>query len=772
MAELTPEEIRLEQERLELLQKQNEAVRDLTAAYNTLGKLKGKLSEPDKEAINLAKILTNISGEVEKSINRRLSGSATAKDLAKQLNQLTLDKSLLDKKSSDIEDKINTDRATAFTKAVKAATEERNLRNDLRTAEGRLNSLIAARNAAEVAGNANAVNHLTKLIKSNEYNIKLKEQAIDKVVKEKEVQKELVKALDKEKEAHEQIKKQLDEEISKTKEAKKLMELKEPLNVLKENIKNTFKPFTELFTLVGIFKSLIDAALRFNKISVEIGKNIGYGKDQANRVATSIKNIAQDSNNVNVTLKNAAEAMTQLNEATGLVTEYSADALKTQIMLTKQFGLTGEEAAGIYKYSILTGKASSQINKEMVGAFVATRNQLRVGVPFKATIAEAAKISGQLAANLQNNPAIITAAVVQAKALGTTLEQTQKQGESLLNWESSIENELKAELITGQQLNLERARAAALVGDQVTVAQELANQGMTLNKFQNMNVIAQKSFAEALGLSADELANQLKMQQMAIEQGKSLAQITEEEALQAEKRQGIQDKFNAAVEKLQDFFGNLLAGPLGQFLEFLTKSLDYITAIGVGLLTWQVTSKAVAFYEGITAMQKQKQISFGAALLAQSRTALGISTAKATADTVSGTALSFGTLLPIILGAGATIYSLLSSFSKGDDVASMGGYGKRMLLEKGSITALNDNDNLYATTNTLQSSRRGGGGSSNTDAHMAAIVERMDNHYNKLNEMASKPSIALIDGKDPFAKNMGSIPTLGMTQASNTHPFA
>ena len=63
----------------------------------------------------------------------------------------------------------------------------------------------------------------------------------------------------------------------------------------------------------------------------------------------------------------------------------------------------------------------------MVGAFVATRNSLKVGVPFKAAIAEAAKVSGALASSFQNNPARITAAVVQAKALGTTLEQTTKQ---------------------------------------------------------------------------------------------------------------------------------------------------------------------------------------------------------------------------------------------------------------------------------------------------------------------------------------------------------
>ena len=202
--------------------------------------------------------------------------------------------------------------------------------------------------------------------------------------------------------------------------------------------------------------------------------------------------------------------MNELNTATGGVAEYSADALETQIMLTKQLGLSGEEAAGIYKFSVLTGKASSQVNDEMAAAFANTRNLVKGSANFKTTMAEVAKVSGQLAINFKNNPAALTAAIVQAQKLGTTLEQTKNQGEALLNFESSIENELKAELLTGQQMNLERARAAALMGDQATVMKELANQGMTLEKFQNMNVIAQKSFAEALGLSADQLSEQLR----------------------------------------------------------------------------------------------------------------------------------------------------------------------------------------------------------------------------------------------------------------------
>jgi hypothetical protein len=96
-----------------------------------------------------------------------------------------------------------------------------------------------------------------------------------------------------------------------------------------------------------------------------------------------------------------------------------------------------------------------------------------------------------------------------------------------------------------------------------------------------MNVLAQQSFAAAIGLSSDQLADQLRLQKLAVESGKSLAQVTEEEAIEAQKRQDIQSKFNAAIEKLQDLIGNLVAGPLGGFLDVITKILSHTTALKV-----------------------------------------------------------------------------------------------------------------------------------------------------------------------------------------------
>jgi len=462
----------------------------------------------------------------------------------------------------------------------------------------------------------------------------------------------------------------------------------------------------DMFTLASIFKIILDSALGFNKASVEIGKNLGYGADQADRVTNNIVNAARGSENLNFTLANAAAAMSELNASIGLVAEYSADTLETQIMLTKQFGLQADEAAGIYKFSVLTGKSASETNKAMVSAFVAARNQFKVGANFKQVMAEAAKVSGQLAANLGYNPDRITKAVVAMKAFGTTLEQTKAQGEALLNFESSLEAELKAELLTGQAINLERARAAALAGDQVKLAEELANQGMTLEKFQKMNVLAQKSYSEALGLSADQLSEQLQKQKLAVESGKSLAQLTEEEALEAQKRQNIQDQFNAAMLKLQDIIGGLVAGPLGMMLSVLSDALSLIGKIVAGI-----------------------------------QSVLGSGLTKVLLGTITG--LAVGGPVGALVGGIAGI----ASAAIADDMV---GYGARTLVTPDGPIALNNNDTVIAGTNLFKGDdvmsfgkgalRLGGGN---------------DELIAKLDQIASRPAVAYIQGERPFADTLG-----------------
>jgi hypothetical protein len=417
-------------------------------------------------------------------------------------------------------------------------------------------------------------------------------------------------------------------------------------------------PVTQLTILLKIANFFFKAALNANAQAVELGKQLGYGTERADEFREKMVAIESSSNNLNVTTANLTQAFGELVKSTGFAYEFTADQLETQIKLTKQVGLQADEAAQVQRYAALSGKSSEETYRSFVRGLTTARNQLKVGIDFRSTLAEAVKVSGQLAANLGYNPERIAKAVVTMKALGTTLEDTKSQAESLLNFESSIENELKAELLTGQALNLERARALALQGDMAGVANELANQGMTAAKFSKMNVLAQNAYAQSLGTTSDKLSEQLRKREEAVKSGKSLQQINEEEAAQALERQSVQDKFNAAVEKLQSLFGNLMAGPLGSFLDLLSGALNIINYMATPL-------KIIGgIFLGIKATQlainASKRISLGLDIASKGENMIAANMGLATiASKRTQTALEKESLLTRIAGNAQLLFSLI-----------------------------------------------------------------------------------------------------------------
>jgi len=533
----------------------------------------------------------------------------------------------------------------ALTKSLDSASlTSRKLGLEQNSLQARLNALVIANNKGYVSGFITKKASLEKQIDENLQQQLLNEKVTDYLNK---------------------IGNAVETEKKLTEEKKKQNSLADAYKKKQEELLNTY------LSEVAIFKFIIDGALRFNKASVDIGKNLGYGADKANDVAFSLLKSAQNSNNLNVTTANQLEAYGQLIAATGAFTGNVEEAVNTQIVLTKQFKLTAEEAAGIYQYSILTGKSSADVVKNMASVFANTRNTLRSNAAFTVTMAEASKVSGELAANLQNNPDAIIKAVVQAKAFGTSLEQTKAQGDKLLDFESSISSQLKAQLLTGESLNLERARAAALSGDQIALAQELNNQGMTLNKFENMNVLAKRAYAEAIGLTSDQLSDQLKKQQISIEQGKSLSQITAEEALEAGERQNIQERFNAAVLKLQDIFGNIVAGPLGVFLDGLTKALPLVTTLAAIFGTIYAVNKGIVAVETIQAALASANLAKQAAMNVSATEELGVRIGIATAAVIANPFLLIGGIAAAA-GIAGLIYNSVKTpaFANGGIVTS------------------------------------------------------------------------------------------------------
>ena len=277
---------------------------------------------------------------------------------------------------------------------------------------------------------------------------------------------------------------------------------------LGKGISNAFKSPTVI--IGGIIKLLSELDSRL----VKAQKTLNLNNAEVMEYHKGLEAAADASNNINVTSKSLNEAQMELTKNLGISNQFSNSMKEDFVVLTKQYKLSNEAAAGLTKQSILMGQGTKKTadNAALTGV-----NMLRakgINVSFQKMLEQTSKVTGQVAANLNNNPEAIARAIAAATELGTTLEAVAEIGKSLLNFENSIANEMEAELLIGRELNLERARALALTGDQEELAAELLEQVGSYSEFNDMNVIQQQKLASAFGMSADQMADMLAQQEM------------------------------------------------------------------------------------------------------------------------------------------------------------------------------------------------------------------------------------------------------------------
>jgi predicted DNA-binding protein (UPF0251 family) len=396
-------------------------------------------------------------------------------------------------------------------------------------------------------------------------------------------------------------------------------------NVVLGFLKEKSQSILKNLTTAGIFKFFIDAALKANTQTTQLGKSLSISAKAANSIRQDFVEYSRVSGNTFINTDRLLKAQTELSEQLGIAVQFSGEELETFSRLTEIVGLTAQEAGNLAKFSAAAGITSKDYVKQArTSAFFAQQTN-KIHISDKELLSSISKLSAGITTKFQNNPKALAEAVIQAKQLGLTLEQVDKTSESLLNFETSIENELKAELITSKQLNFERARAAALTGDQATLMQEIASQAGSLADFQKMNIIAQKSLAEAFGMSREEMADMLIKQEAIAQYGDEAAKLNKDQLEDMKRRnmtaseyldmvtnqRSVQERFNDAMLKLQDIIGNLVAGPLGQMLNIISSILENTTALAAIMGGAMVLN----FMKVLTVMKQAKKISYGAAII-------------------------------------------------------------------------------------------------------------------------------------------------------------
>lgn len=307
-----------------------------------------------------------------------------------------------------------------------------------------------------------------------------------------------------------------------------------------------------------IAKSLVDAMFRADQQSADLARSLSISREESRDLLTNFEAISNEIEEGLFSSIDVLKAQMAVNSALGTAVLLRNDDLKTSVKLMEMLGLTEESVGQIAKFSAVSSKSFEDIKNEILGASKASQIQSGVFLNDKKILEAVLKTTGAIRANFKGSTKEMAAAVVQAKMLGTTLEGVNKTSEFLLDFEQSIQAEMKAELLTGKQLNMERARSAALVGDMSTVMSEMNKQAGSFEEIMSMNVIQQKALAENFGMSRDEFTDMM-FEQTAVNRLRSAGLLKEQ--------QSLIDNYNRIKREGGDV-AKLLGKDVAQKLEF------------------------------------------------------------------------------------------------------------------------------------------------------------------------------------------------------------
>ena len=339
--------------------------------------------------------------------------------------------------------------------------------------------------------------------------------------------------------------------------------------------------------IVAAFK-MIDGA------AGEMAKEMGVSAAEGQKMVFAAKDAATASGDMLVSTKDVVAAQRELNSEFGTSVKFSGEFAAEFASIKERTGLSGEAMGLFAEKALLAGTSIEDQLKKVTAVTMEMSAQSGVMLNAKDIQEGIGKISKANMLTAGMNTTEMAKQVVQAKLLGVSQSQLASIGDSLLDFEGSIAAEMEAELLTGKQLNLENARAAALAGDQAALAVEIRKEVGTAAEFGAMNVIQQEAMAKAFGMSREDMAGMLVEQQKleALKaQGFESASDAQEQYNQALKdgtlteelkanlaEAGLlaqmesateMEKMTAITEKLQDLFISLME-PLMPILSMLT----------------------------------------------------------------------------------------------------------------------------------------------------------------------------------------------------------
>jgi uncharacterized membrane protein len=257
--------------------------------------------------------------------------------------------------------------------------------------------------------------------------------------------------------------------------------------------------------LVGV---VLKAVTGFSKKIDQVGESFGFMTNKNKEFRNDLIDSGNEAMMIGKNLGDVLAVTSQLSSEFGITLKESQDIAGTVLDTAVATGISNDEATKLFGTFMKIGGLTSDQAENLIESTAQLAAQK--GVAPKAVLQDMAGSAEEIAGFTKDGGKNIAEAAVQARQMGLSLSTTAKISEGLLDFESSIANEVEASVMIGKQLNFQKARQLALEGDIAGATKNIVDQVGSEAEFNALNVLQRQSLAKSIGVSVSEMTKLVK----------------------------------------------------------------------------------------------------------------------------------------------------------------------------------------------------------------------------------------------------------------------
>jgi hypothetical protein len=254
----------------------------------------------------------------------------------------------------------------------------------------------------------------------------------------------------------------------------------------------------------------------FNKLeesAFSMRKSLGLMREDgdkvnvaANTLRNNILSIVSETRNLGVNFEDVQKTITAISNKFNSLVAMDNNLVKVTTLLSTQLGIAGDETTGFLNVMAGISRTTAASNINMIGFTKTLANA--AGIPLGKVMHDIANASDSVRLYTDGTAASLAKASVFAYEMGTSLDKIAETSHQLLDFQTSIENEMEASVLIGKNINFQRARELAFHKDIIGATQEILRITKETD-FNRMNPFQMEAFAKATGKSVAELQDML-----------------------------------------------------------------------------------------------------------------------------------------------------------------------------------------------------------------------------------------------------------------------